>query len=394
MGFLSGSITCERYRVTEDPTDTFGEDHLEKLAKRRIDSSKTNLYETAAYGYTGGAHLLDTSFDLAKNVIGDAMHFGVRIDSCSIPGSIKRAWMAIELSGIMKDNPGGRPSKAQREEAQESVEARCADEAAKGNYQRMAATPILWDATTETVYLGSTSEKVNDSCLSLLNESFELEFKRVTSGSLAEEIADEQDQMAGLFQCQPTAFNEEHGGQVIWWNGMGDNYDYLGNEFLLWLWWHFETASDTIELSDGTEVSGMFARSLLLDCPAGENGKESISSECPAALPEAMMAIRMGKLPRKAGLTLVRDGEQYDFTLQAETFSVGSARISQSETGSSRDVLDRVESIRQLWETLDLLFEVFCKIRLGKKWDSTADKIRTWLTTDRPIRKRQKQSAA
>lgn len=382
MGFLTGSATFERFRVTEDPTDSFGKDHLATLKKHRIGTSKGNRYETPDVGFTGGAHLLDTSFDLEKNIIGDAMHFGIRIDSCSIPGPIKRAWMHLELQAVQSDKPGSRPTKAQREEAKEAVEARCIDEAAKGNYQRMSITPVLWDSMSETLYLGSTSEKSNDVCLDLLNRAFGLEFSRVTSGKLAQEFAESVEHTEALYDASPSSFHPEAGGSVVWWNGMNDNYDYLGNEFLLWLWWHWETNSDMIALSDSTEVSGMFARSLSLDCPAGESGRESISSDSPVALPEAMVAIRMGKLPRKAGLTLVRDGEQYDFALKAETFSVGSARISQVGDSGLRDAIDRIESVRQLSETIDLLFEVFCQSRLGSDWAKVQKKIEKWLKAD------------
>ena len=60
MGFLTGSATFERFRVTEDPTDSFGKDHLATLKKHRIGTSKGNRYETPDVGFTGGAHLLDT----------------------------------------------------------------------------------------------------------------------------------------------------------------------------------------------------------------------------------------------------------------------------------------------------------------------------------------------
>jgi len=390
MGFLSGSVTFERYRITEDPTGAFGDEHIEKLKKFRIGKSVKNLHEEPATGFSGGAHLLDTDFDQAKNIVGEAMHFGVRVDSCQIPGPIKRAWTAIELAGIMKDNSGGRPSKKQREEAKESIEARCAVEAEKGNYLRMSETSILWDAVTETVYLGSTSEKSNDNCLELLTRAFGLEFCKVTSGSLAVEIADETESTAALYNASATAFHPEGSNCVCWWNGMNDNYDYLGNEFLLWLWWTWEKNSSLIELSDGSEVSGMFARSLSLDCPIGENGKESISADSPVVLPEAILAIGMGKLPRKAGLTLVREDQQFDFALNAETFAIGSAKVTQiGNDDVTRDTIDRIESIRQLSETLDLLFGAFCEKRLGKKWSSEQKKIVDWLREDqRPVRRK------
>ena len=392
MGFLTGSVTFERFRVTQDPTGEFGDEHLGILKDRVINSSGTNLYESPAMGFSGGSHLLDTNFSFDKNIIGDAIHFGIRTDAAQIPSPIKHAWMQMELDSFDIE-PGMRPTKTQRQEAKEAVESRCASEAADGNFRRMSVVPVLWDATTETVFLGSTSEKANDACVSLIESACGLEMKRVTSGALALEFAETVEQTESLYDASPTSFQPDLPGSVVWWNGMGDNYDYLGNEFLLWLWWQFETKSDTFSLSDDSEVSGMFARSLSLDCPMGESGRESISSESPVALPEANLAIRMGKLPRKAGLTLVRDGQQFDLTLKAETFSIGSARISQIGDAKITDRLDRIESVRQLAETIDLLYEVFCQSRFSKAWSKNVDDMKVWLQSETRLRKLSKRAA-
>ena len=390
MGFLSGGVTVVRYRITSDPTGLFGEKHLELLSDNMIGSKSANIYEEPDIGFLGGAHLLDTDFSLEKNLIGEALHFGVRIDSCQIPSPIKRAWMHQELSGILKDSePGSRPNKNQKNEAKEAVEARCAAEADKGNFKRMAETSLLWDAKTDTLMLSTASEKTCELCLGLMENAFGIEFQKVASGSLAMEWAEEADRDSEMFSTTPTQFNEHGNGGMVWWNGMTDNYDFLGNEFLLWLWWNWETNSNVIQLSDGSEVSGMFARSLSLDCPDGEHGKESISSESPVALPEAALAIRMGKLPRKAGLTLVRNDEKYDFALQAENFSLGSARISQADESAagSHDKLDRIESVRQLCETVDLLYGSFCEKRIGKSWNGELKKISQWLSQETSMRR-------
>ena len=390
MGFLSGGVTIARYRITSDPSGNFGDSHIESLIDNAIGSKTGNIYEEPDVGFLGGAHLLDTEFSPEKNILGDAMHFGVRIDSCQIPSPIKRAWMHQELVGLMKDSePGSRPNKAQKTEAKEAVEARCAVEAGKGNFKKMGETSLLWDATTDTLMVSTSSEKTCDYCLGLLENAFGVEFQKLTSGTLALEWADEAEVNADMFATTPTSFHEHSGGGVVWWNGMSDNYDFLGNEFLLWLWWNWETNSNVIALSDGSEVSGMFARSLSLDCPDGEHGKESISSESPVALPEAALAIRMGKLPRKAGLTLVRNGEKYDFALQAETFALGSARISPADESAdrSRDVNDRIESVRQLCETVDLLFAAFCEKRIGKKWNGELKKMTQWLALETPLKR-------
>ena len=379
MGFLSGNATFQRYWITQDPTADLGTDHLNVLEKFKIGKSRADSLDQPNVGFLGGAHLLDTCFDLEKNVILDAMHFAIRIDTNAIPSAIRKAWLQMELAALTADDPGSKPSKKQRQEAREAVDARCADEAATGRFRRMQQIPVLWDARSDVLYIGSTSSTANELCLNLMQRAFELELEPITSGKLANAYATETDQLEQLYKAVPSPFwGERSAGEVTWWNGMAENFDYMGNEFLLWLWWRWETQSDVIALADDSEVSGMFARTLTLDCPQGESGKETISAESPVSLPEAALAIRSGKLPRKAGLTLACDEHQYDLTLQAESFNVGSAKIKRTDDGDD-DLEQRLDGLRALADTLDLLFENFCERRIGKGWNSQLKQVQNWL---------------
>jgi hypothetical protein len=130
----------------------------------------------------------------------------------------------------------------------------------------------------------------------------------------------------------------------------------------------------------------MFARTLSLQCPLDESGKETITAAFPVQLPEAAQAIRTGKLPRKAGLILVRHGQQYELTLQAETFTISGAKIRTEEAEETNEAAeghgfleDRIESVRGLHETVDLLFRAFCEQRIGKDWPSELEHVRRWL---------------
>ena len=388
MGFLAGTTTFQRFWITKDPTPELGPDHIKKLEKFRIAKRDAIGVDESNVGFLAGSHLLDTKFALEKNIIGDALHFGVRIDTDQIPAAIKKAWLQMELLSLTVDNPSGKPTKAQREEAKEAVEARCAEEVATGKFRRMSQVSVLWDAANDEIYLGSTSPSATEVCTELLQRAFGIEVERATSGKLAQTFATDYELLEDLYALTPSTFIDEQEPGIAWWNGMSDNYDYLGNEFLLWLWWNWEANGDVVALSDESEVSGMFARTLSLDCPQGEFGKETISSESPVVLPEAMLAIQSGKLPRKAGLMLVRYNEQYDFTLQAETFAVGSAKITPLGDTQSVDAHDRIQSIRDFSQTLDLLFDAFCERRIGKSWESEQKKIRAWLQTKKPERRR------
>jgi hypothetical protein len=109
-------------------------------------------------------------------------------------------------------------------------------------------------------------------------------------------------------------------------------------------------------------------------------GRESITSEGPSSLPEAQRAIQAGKLPRKAGLTLVRHDKQYELTLQAESLAISGAKLPPPDETEERPRLEeRVTCLRHLIETLVLLYEAFTIRRLGSNWNKELAAIQKWL---------------
>jgi hypothetical protein len=396
MGFLSGPVTLECFRVDGQEPRQFGPEHVEILEQFAIGKLETSSPEQADVGFLGGAHLFDLNFDLEKNVIGEALHCAVRIDTNQIPAAVRKAWLQIELAALTVDNPSGRPTKLQRQEAKEAVAARCEDEAKNGKFRRMQQFPMLWDARSGILFFGGTSVAASEQCCDLYSTAFEVELGRLGAGRRAQEWAAEKKCLAALEDVTPSAFQSSVGrAEIAWWNGESGNYDFLGNEFLLWLWWQWETQSDTIALPDKSEVTGMFARTLTLQCPRDESGKETITAESPVHLPEATQAIHTGKLPRKTGLTLVRHGEQYELTLQAETFAISGAKIQREEAREAVEgqgvIEQRIESVRGLHETVSLLFHAFCERRIGKHWHSELEHLRRWLKADGTAAKRRSE---
>ena len=170
---------------------------------------------------------------------------------------------------------------------------------------------------------------------------------------------------------------------VAWAENAPNMLDPLGNEFLVWLWHTLQNDSDTIGLADGSEVAVMLAKTLTLDCPRGETGRDNLTDDSPTRLPEAFKALQSGKLPRKAGLILVRHGAQYELTVQAETLAVSGAALPKPDDQglSSAEIrLARIDSLRHLTETLDLLFDAYRRRRAGSGWSKEVKRIVHWLT--------------
>src|SRR5947208_6710070 len=124
----------------------------------------------------------------------------------------------------------------------------------------------------------------------------------------------------------------------------------------------------------------MLARTLTLECPRGQTGKESITSEGPSRLPETKRAVQAGKLPRKCGLTLVRHDLTYELALHAETLAVTGAKLPLPAEDNDRARLEeRVTRVRSLIETLDLLYDAFGRKRLSDEWAKELAKMQKWL---------------
>jgi hypothetical protein len=173
------------------------------------------------------------------------------------------------------------------------------------------------------------------------------------------------DKISRLSSVQPAAFVASGSAEVVWIRDLA-SLNYLGNEFLLWLWFILEEEGDLIDLADKSDVTVMLSRSLSVECPAGQSGSGTLRSEAPNKLPEARRAIQAGKLPRSVGLVLVRHEQQYELTLQAETLAVSGAKLPEIEESEDRARLEEgVGQVRAMVETVDLLYGAFLQRRLG-----------------------------
>jgi hypothetical protein len=383
MGFFAGRITFARYRVAGRAPRAFGPEHLDKLAAHAVGKQRLMAGDGVEVGWTAGDHILDTRFDLAKNVVNDALHFALRVDQNKIPGDLLRAYAQVELEALAADNPSGLPSKRQRREARDAARERLEAEAHDGRFLRRKAYPLLWDAQSNELLVGTTAVTVLDRLHTLFQQTFGRTFEPLTAGRQAFLLAELRQQTRGVDDARPSPFVPGATPADLAWVPDEASRDFLGNEFLLWLWFSLDADADTLALSDGSEVAAMLARTLVLECPRGQTGRETISSDAPARLPEARRAVQAGKLPRKAGLTLVRHDRQYELTLQAETLAVSGGRLPAPEEIDDRARLEeRVTTLRHLLETLDLLYDRFGRVRLGEGWPKELARVQKWLQRD------------
>jgi hypothetical protein len=383
MGFFSGRVSFLRFKVNGPSPGLFTDEHLARLTANKIGSQRVAGADGVEAGWIAGEHILDVNFDLAKNIVNDTLQFALRVDANKLPADLMRAYTALELQALASKNPSGLPSTRQKREARESARIRIEDEAKDGRFLRRKAYPVLWDAQSNELLLGSTSVTVLDRLHTLFQHTFGQGFEVLAAGNLAYRLAESRQQTRGIDDASVSPFVPGAASPDVAWLLDESSRDFLGNEFLLWLWYYLENEDDTIALSDGSDVTVMMTSTLALECPRGQTGRESITHEGPTRLPEARRAVQSGKLPRKSGLILVRQETQYELTLSAETLAVSGAKLPAPEASEERARLEeRVGQLRHLIETLDLLYDAFGNVRASDDWAKELAKVQKWLARD------------
>ncbi|OWK39707.1 hypothetical protein [Fimbriiglobus ruber] len=385
MGFFTGRVTFLRFHVNGPNQRMFGEEHIERLKGFEAGRSRIASADGIEVGWTAGDHILDTDFTLEKNIINDTLHFEMRVDTEKLPADLFRAYYAVELKALSSKNPSGMPSAKQKREARETARERLEQEAKDGRYRKRKCVPVLWDAKSNEVLFGATSLTHVDRVVSLFQQTFGYALDAMSAGRRAYQLAELHQTTRTVDDSSPSAFVPGVTPEDVAWIADESSRDFLGNEFLLWLWYNSEGESDTVKVADESEVTYMIARTLTLECPRGQTGHETITHEGPSRLPEAKRAIQSGKLPRKVGLTLVRHDDQYELTLHAETLAVGSAKLPnppEDVTSPRARLDDRATQLRDLIETLDLLYNKFSEQRFGKQWQDTLPRMQRWLSRE------------
>jgi hypothetical protein len=380
MGFFSGRASFQRFRVLGPAPRQFGPEHLDRLAEYQAGRQRIAAADGIEVGWSAGEHILDTDFELAKNIINDTLHFDLRIDCDKLPSDLLRAYYAVELKALAANNPSGFPSSRQKKEAKEIARERIEQDAKDGRFRKRKCIPVLWDALSNELLFGSISLTHVDRLTSHFRRTFGYDLEAVTAGTRAFQLAELLQRTRSVDDSRPSAFVPGVTPDELVWIADEKSRDFLGNEYLLWLWFLSDGESDRLTLADASEATFMIARTLTLECPRGQTGHETISHDGPSRLPEAKRAVQSGKLPRKVGLIVVRHDQQYEFSLYAESLAVSGLKFPNVTEENARARLEeRAGQLRHLLETIDLMYDAFGRVRFSNEWPEVLARMQRWL---------------
>ncbi len=189
MSYLYGRIAFERFDVSGRDIKILDQSHVKTIDDHAIGKTGAITADGVEVGFTAGRHVLDLDFSLEKNIINDALVFGLRVDTNKLPSDLMRAYAEMELAVLLAESEQEFPSRKMKQQAKEAAEERLNDEAKSGKFRRMKQFPVMWDIRNKVVYFGGSNQTAMEQFANLFKEAFGRTLTRRTSGHVAYEIA-------------------------------------------------------------------------------------------------------------------------------------------------------------------------------------------------------------
>lgn len=203
MGLLSASCSFTRFRILDPvPQELWGQipAKLKQYAIQDID----DIPEERAWGWTCFEDMLDTSWQSSPPEKGEYLSFALRLDTRRIPTAVlkKHLQLALHKEELQNREQGKKfISRERRTELRDQVRLRLL-----GRFLPIPAVfDVVWNTSTNLVYLASTQTKVAELFMNHFTLSFDLHLEPLTPYSLATTMLDEQ-AMTKLDMLQPTSF--------------------------------------------------------------------------------------------------------------------------------------------------------------------------------------------
>ncbi|MET0794892.1 MAG: hypothetical protein ABW061_25460, partial [Polyangiaceae bacterium] len=159
---------------------------------------------------------------------------------------------------------------------------------------------------------------------------------------------------------------------------------FLGPEFLLWLWLRAELIGKPLPLGEFGDYDVWLDNQITLQSDIDPNERVTVRGAQPSGAAEAREAVRAQKFPVRARVALRNEERDFACVLVAQRFAVAGGVIPAVLTKDSDDAFqERMVLVERLSLSLDALYAVFLRDRLGPLWkDAWEPAIVSWADGD------------
>jgi hypothetical protein len=182
-----------------------------------------------------------------------------------------------------------------------------------------------------------------------------------------------------------------------------ENYQFLGNEFLTWLWFCIENEPQTVKDPSGNDATLMLHKKVVLKKTTGKTVSITIQKDSGEEAEEGMLALKGGAIVTELSLLMNIGDVEWTFSIKGDSFHFNSLKPSvempdaepvepapdsqgPEQAGDKQrhdfeaSVLDRTYLYIQAVDVLDGLFKKYVLLRLSDDWEgATVPAMKKWI---------------
>jgi hypothetical protein len=164
-----------------------------------------------------------------------------------------------------------------------------------------------------------------------------------------------------------------------------NRYQFLGEEFLTWLWYVIEKDQNLIKNFDKDFVALEIGNRIVFENRRRESGERITIKGDGASLEEGILTLKKGALVSELNVVFKSAELTWQFTLKGESLNVSSFNLPNTGMPESDEdiegfVLEKIFLYDKILKILENIFIHFAKLRLSNRWqDKTVPKIKSWI---------------
>jgi hypothetical protein len=163
-------------------------------------------------------------------------------------------------------------------------------------------------------------------------------------------------------------------------------YQFLGEEFLTWLWFVIETDPQLLQTLD-PEINALeIGNRMVLTNRRNRDGNETVTIKGDhAGMDEGLLTLRKGGMVAEIHLIYKSGDHEWQFSLKGESLNLSSLKVPATGRVETADeiegaVIEKIFLCEKAIALINGLYGRFIKLRLGNDWMAhTAPSVRQWI---------------
>ncbi len=158
----------------------------------------------------------------------------------------------------------------------------------------------------------------------------------------------------------------------------------IGQEFLTWLWFRSETAG-AFKDSEDKDFTVAMEKRIVVQGGEGDLIETASVSGMMSELREARLGLTTGKKVTRALIRFDQEPENWQFTLRAEDFCLGSFKTPKIESSIEKDddpeamFFEKMYLLEKGLGFLDIIYKHFLQLRMGPDWKKEIAMLQRWM---------------